>query len=272
MSVRVEFAVATAVRPDVLIVDEALSVGDAAFQRKSFRRIEEFLAEGTSLLFVSHGADAVRNLCDRAIWLDRGRVRLEGDAKSVTESYEKDLFSNAGVVARTVGASDHGFVDASVTSSIEVEYGDGLARIRDLEIRNSLGQQVNVLPIGETFTISYVVEFFADCIDTHFGLLLKTVDGITVYGTNTDNAGLRNRFGSGDAARVSYTLKNNLCPGVYYLNCGASHAGATGRAYLHRRVDAAALRVLHGRHDQTIAGLAYLGAAIDISVSESVLQ
>jgi lipopolysaccharide transport system ATP-binding protein len=98
------------------------------------------------------------------------------------------------------------------------------------------------------------------------------VDGITAYGTNTDSAGLRNKFAAGDIARVSFVLQNNLCPGVYYLNCGASRAGAEGRTYLHKRVDAVALRVVHGPHAQVVAGLANLGAAIDISVREAVPQ
>ena len=265
MSMRVAFAVATAVRPDILIVDEALSVGDAAFQRKSFRRIEEFIADGTSLLLVTHGTDQVRNICDRALWIEQGRLRLDGPAKSVTEAYEKALFAQTAPPAADPTRPAHGFIDSTVLgANIEVEYGDGLARIVGVELSNGLGEPVNALPIGEPFTVSYEVRFLAPCREAHFGMLIKTIDGVTVYGTNTDHEGLESSFGAGDVVKVSFALQNNLCPGIYYLNCGASHATPDGRAYLHRRVDVAALRVLPGRREEAIAGLAYLAGRIRI--------
>ena len=267
MNMRVAFAVATAVRPDILIVDEALSVGDAAFQRKSFRRIEEFIAGGTSLLLVSHGTDQVRNVCDRALWIEGGRVRLDGDAKTVTEAYEKSLFSLT--PAAEPDRALHAYLDqAMLASNVEVQYGDGLARIEAVTVTNGAGQPVNSLPIGEPFTVEYEVRFVSACEDAHFGMLLKTVDGIAVYGTNTDHAGLRSNFAAGDVVKVSFALQNNLCPGVYYLNCAASHGTPQGRAYLHRRVDVAAVRVLAGRRGETAAGLAYLGASVRIEQLE----
>ena len=86
MQMRLAFSVATAVRPDVLIVDEALSVGDVAFQRKCYRRIEAFRAEGTAVLFVSHDIEAVKRLCDQAIFLADGGVASVGPVKTVCDA------------------------------------------------------------------------------------------------------------------------------------------------------------------------------------------
>jgi lipopolysaccharide transport system ATP-binding protein len=92
MQVRLAFAVATAVRPDILIVDEALSVGDAAFQRKCFRRIESFLGAGTTLLFVSHDTETVKKLCSRALFIREGSIGCYDVAKAVCDEYETYLF------------------------------------------------------------------------------------------------------------------------------------------------------------------------------------
>ncbi|MEZ8177308.1 ABC transporter ATP-binding protein, partial [Vibrio sp. 1F292] len=94
MQVRLAFAVATAIRPDILIVDEALSVGDASFQRKCFRRIEEFQDKGTTLLFVTHDIESMKRICDKGLLLNNGKLAAFGDAKSVADQYEKELFNS----------------------------------------------------------------------------------------------------------------------------------------------------------------------------------
>jgi lipopolysaccharide transport system ATP-binding protein len=93
MQVRLAFSVATARRPDLLIVDEALSVGDAYFQHKSFGRIREFLDQGMTLLLVSHDLGAVRSICNRAVWLDKGRLRAQGDTRVVVDEYTAAVYS-----------------------------------------------------------------------------------------------------------------------------------------------------------------------------------
>ncbi len=92
MQIRLAFAMATAIRPDILIVDEALSVGDAHFQRKSFKRIQNFQREGTTLLFVSHDQSTVRALCDRVMWLENGKVAMFGETKKVVDSYAASVY------------------------------------------------------------------------------------------------------------------------------------------------------------------------------------
>jgi lipopolysaccharide transport system ATP-binding protein len=270
MTMRVAFAVATAARPDLLIVDEALSVGDAAFQRKSMRRIEEFLSEGTSLLFVSHGAESVRALCSRALWLDRGALVQDGPAKDVTEAYERSLFST--VVPRkepTAGAASY-FDEALATTSMEQQYGNGGARIVSVRFVDQSGRTVNTVRGGESFTLEFEVEFGVACRDVHFGMMLKTVEGISVYGTNSDRLDLANDFEAGQRVKVTFALRNHLCPGLYFLNCAASAPGTAGRDYLHRRVDVAILNVLGRRTEEVVAGLADLDARLSVQVLELV--
>ena len=90
MQARLGFAIATRVRPDILVVDEILSVGDYQFQQKCYKRMEEMLSNGTTLLYVSHDVKSVRKLCDHAIWLDKGDVRMSGLVKEVTDEYIKE--------------------------------------------------------------------------------------------------------------------------------------------------------------------------------------
>ena len=92
MAARLGFSIATVVRPDILIVDEVLSVGDYAFQQKCEKRMKGMLEGGTTLLFVSHSIDSVRSLCDHALWLDKGNVRLKGEVEEVCDAYMQDKF------------------------------------------------------------------------------------------------------------------------------------------------------------------------------------
>ena len=85
---RLAFSIATVVNPDILIVDEILAVGDAAFQEKSKKRMLELMGGGTTVLFVSHSLEQIREMCDRVLWLDHGRMRLCGDAQSVCDAYQ----------------------------------------------------------------------------------------------------------------------------------------------------------------------------------------
>ena len=90
MSARLGFAVATIVKPDILIVDEVLAVGDHAFQEKCKKRMEEMLKGGTTLLFVSHSAEQVKELCENVVWIDKGVVKMSGKATEVISFYEAD--------------------------------------------------------------------------------------------------------------------------------------------------------------------------------------
>jgi lipopolysaccharide transport system ATP-binding protein len=270
MQVRLAFSVATAVRPDILIVDEALAVGDAAFQRKCFQRIEMFRAAGTTLLFVSHDIGGVKKLCSRALFLKDGRLELFDSAKKVCDAYEKYLFGVPPQSAIERNDEMGSLTDHVLSAAaIEMTYGDASAQIDRFAIRDSRGDAVNVITERMPFSIHYDVRFGVDCEDIVFGMMIKTVDGVCVYSTNTErSAGIRS-FAAGDIAQVTFALENNLAPGTYYLNCGVSDATAEDRVFLHRRVDIAILRSA-GAADPVNYGLANLYARPDIAVSRGV--
>ncbi len=268
MQMRLAFAVATAVRPDILIVDEALAVGDAAFQRKCFQRIETFRAEGTTLLFVSHDVDTVKRLCGKAVFLDKGFMKMEGKAKDVCDAYEKHLFG--GQAKRPVSVDSEapkGHMDSSLSAaSIEKQYGDGGACIASVQIEIDSGDIVNVIPEGVKFYIAYTVAFSRKCRGVCFGMMIKTVEGVPVYGTNTTGWANQQDFDCGQMTSVRFALEGNLAPGTYYLNVGVYCASSEGQLCLHRRIDCLIFCV-NAVHNRITLGSANLFATPDIQTA-----
>ena len=265
MQVRLAFAVSTATRPDVLIVDEALSVGDAAFQRKCFRRIQEYKEAGTTLLFVSHDTETVKKICDRAIFVNGGIISKIGKARSVCDAYERLLFG----VAVNTNESKNEIVpiyDANLVSkSVEVQYGSRGAEITNVSILDAEGAVTNIIPEGHPISVNYDVEFneSADCVN--FGMMVKSVDGVCVYATNA-NANIQNSkksFQSGESALVRFSLQGNLVPGTYYLNVGVTKEGIEKEEMLHRRVDVLIFRVVSA-HPYSSNGFANLFGNVEV--------
>lgn len=261
MYVRLAFAVATATRPEILIVDEALSVGDAAFQRKCFRRIEDYRADGTTLLFVSHSIESVKRLCDRAIHLHGGKLQAIGSAKEVCDQYEQMLFGGKPLTTGA-GAPEpiqlSGRLDPALNASgIERQYGDGGARIVEVGLRDQAGNLVNVLPEGAPFSVRYRVEFDSDTLGVEFGMMIKNAEGACLYATNTTKWQQRRDFHRGTVAMVDFALQGNLVPGIYYLNVGVTHCIAENSVFLHRRIDCQVFQI-SAQHWRFVAGFANL--------------
>ncbi|MGC5704161.1 ABC transporter ATP-binding protein [Pseudomonas sp. NFXW11] len=251
MMVRLAFAVAINVEPDILIVDEALAVGDAAFQRKCMRKINELSDSGVTLLFVSHDIETVRKICSRAIYFNRGVMLGIGSAKDICIEYERDLFGAAkGVDASSANdvdkgePSECGALDPELLSVSEKVYGDGRAQIFDIEITNEYKQRVNVLESGIDVFISYRARFLEASEFPVFGMMLTNREGVCVFGTNTQGQILSaRRYSAGDELVVKFHLTNNLGPGIYYLTCGIhSGEGDEGLIYLQRRMDVLMLK------------------------------
>lgn len=176
MQMRVAFSVATAFRPEILIVDEALSVGDAYFQHKCFKRIREFRELGTSLLIVSHDAGAVQSLCDRAILLDGGKLIKDGDPVVVMDLY------NALIAERensTLTLADHASGREQVVS------GTGEAYVESIALLNDHGEPVEFVDVGELVTLRIRVTARQDIPRLVLGYLIKDRLGQPVFGTNT---------------------------------------------------------------------------------------
>jgi lipopolysaccharide transport system ATP-binding protein len=270
MQVRVAFAAATAHRPDILVVDEALAVGDAAFQRRCFQRIEAMRASGTTLLFVSHDIETVKKLCDRAVLLDRRGPPRIGAARAICDEYERLLFGGsrrataaAGTVLPAPGAHAAHF-DPGLAATCEKRYGDGRADIEDCWLADEQGRRVNVIEAGTPFRWCFRVRFNAGVERPVYAMMLKTVEGVALYGVDTlAQRPARRVRQAGEEVEVCFALESPLAPGHYYLNCGVREDGADGDEFLCRRVDAAILRVAGSAATTAVVGLVELKARVD---------
>lgn len=176
MQMRLAFSVATAVRPDILIVDEALSVGDAYFQHKSFDRIREFRKQGTTLLIVSHDKQAIQSICDRAILLSAGKVAMEGEPEAVMDYYNAMLADRKNQMTQQVALRRGGVRTVS---------GTGEAVVTDLALLDDEGKMLEWVDVGQNVILRAKVETkeFIKCLV--FGYGLRDKYGQVVYGTNT---------------------------------------------------------------------------------------
>ncbi|MFA0113355.1 ABC transporter ATP-binding protein [Vibrio sp. 10N.261.46.E11] len=262
MQVRLAFAVATAIRPDILIVDEALSVGDASFQRKCFRRIEEFQSKGTTLLFVTHDIESMKKICDKGLLLNKGKLSGFGDAKSIAEQYEKELFN---IVHDTDTVEDTETVkeaetiekvDPELISNCEIQYGDKRAEIKSLWLENINNKKTNVFDSKSNMKLKYKVEFHEDVENIIFSFLIKTKDGITLLGVDTSDCKVEHqKYKKGDIIEVEFDLKNTFYPDTYYINVGLRDDSEDSPTFLHRRVDALIFRIVNDEDTYVKSGL-----------------
>lgn len=260
MQVRLAFAVSTAVRPDVLIVDEALSVGDVAFQRKCFRRIEDYQSAGMTLVFVSHDIEVVKKICKSALFINNGKLEAAGDAKTVCDAYERKILDkNNGIKAGV--ENNKSFMDSSLmNSAIELHYGNGNAEISEVFISDGVLNSINVVSEGDLFFVNYKINFKKLCRGVNFGMMIKSVDGVCVYGSYIEAGSNRDCFNEGEVVVVKFQLKGNLMPGNYYLNVGVTQKINDDVVVMHRRVDVMIFRVI-GSDSGNSMGLANLFAA-----------
>lgn len=277
MVVRLAFAVAINVAPEILIVDEALAVGDAAFQRKCMRKINELSDAGVTLLFVSHDMETVKKICSEALYLVRGYAIEFGAAKQVCISYERDLFGASREVESTqtealVDSAEMGLavLDQVLLQTNEKTYGDGRAQIIDVAITNQHQQRTNILVPNAPYVFSYRVTFSAPVALPVFGIMITNREGVCIFGANTQNHPVSRRsFAEGDEVRIEFHLTNHLGPGIFYLTCGVHTPDhSDGLIYLQRRMDVLIFKV-GSDHDTLIGGVANLNPRIE--VAEKVL-
>jgi lipopolysaccharide transport system ATP-binding protein len=176
MQMRLAFSVATVRRPDVLIVDEALSVGDAYFQHKSFERIREFRKHGTTLLIVSHDRAAMQSICDRAILLDAGRLAMQGTPEEVMDYYNALIAERENSTVEQVRTAE---------GRVQTTSGTGLARVLEVALENEHGQAMEVMNVGVPATLRVRVAVHADLPRLVLGYMIKDRLGQQMFGTNT---------------------------------------------------------------------------------------
>ena len=273
MYVRLAFSVATNVDPDILVVDEALAVGDEAFQRKCFARIEQIKDRGGTILFVSHSPQSIIQLCDRAILLDGGEKIMEGSPKIVVSHYQR-LLNLSGEEAEAArekiksldgwasidrDAKDHAvpsrppahaeeiedaWFDPSLVSSSSVEYDAEDVRISNVRIMDQQGQVVNNLVLNQPYRFVYDVDFSAHLVAANFAMFVKTIHGVEIAGQHAFPFNQGMQVEAGDKVEISLPFVCSFLPGTYSCNCGVFIRQKGTFKILHRILDVILFRVL----------------------------
>ena len=218
MQMRLAFSVATAERPDVLIVDEALSVGDAYFQHKSFDRIRAYREQGTTLLLVSHDKSAIQALCDRAILLNQGMLAMEGEPESVMDYYNAMLADreNHNVEQREQG-----------DGKTQTVSGTGDVTITSVELLNAEEQPIEVGAVGEPVQLRVSARCVKAVDDLVVGYMIKDRLGQPVFGTNTfHHKEVAKNLDQAEEITVDFCFELNLGEGSYSMTV-ALHADDT---------------------------------------------
>lgn len=221
MYVRLAFAVAINVKPDILIVDEALSVGDTLFQAKCFAKFNEFQKNGVTILFVTHSLDLITRYCNRAILLDHGKLMRQGNPKEVVDAYNRLL-----VKSSMTGKPVHESFDRRKESSGESKesrYGVGKSVIEDTGIYDPAGKSVHTLAQGNEYEFRFTVLFSEAVQGPIFAYTVKDVKGFDITGTNTLYKEVDTGHAqAGDRYIVSFRQKIMLAAGGYLLSFGCA--------------------------------------------------
>ena len=253
MQVRLAFSVATMKRPDILIVDEALSVGDAYFQHKSFGRIKEFQKEGTTLLLVSHDKAAIQAVCDRAILLDKGSVIKEGEPEEIMDYYNAMI-------------SDNGAINQEETEEGHVMTFSGTkeAVIKNIVMLNKDGIRAEIFHIGENCKIVIEAEVREDIPSLVCGFSIKDRLGQTCYGTNSMlKKYILEDVKKGKEYKFIFELPLNIGEGNYSIQV-ALHKSKTHVDGNYQWIDLAKVFQVININDQEFVGNVYLPCCCNI--------
>ena len=293
MFARLAFACAINVDPDILIVDEALSVGDVAFQLKCFKRFEQFKNKGKTILFVTHNvSDVIRN-CTRAIILNDGKKVYDGDVKGGVEKYKKiitksceddenqsdnidnkindiDIIQNNNIDIKNRNSKLNGKINENdwknnydINPSI-IEYGNGKADLVDFGIFDLDGNILTSIENDKEIIVKTKIVFNEKIIDPIFTLTIKDFKGLDITGTNSMNEGIvSGTFEKGDIAVAQFKQKFSLAPNKYTLSFSCTHINGNGELeVLSRKYDALIIEISSNKN---CVGLLRLDSQITIS-------
>lgn len=256
MFVRLAFAVAINIDPEILIVDEALSVGDVFFQAKCYHKFEEFKKQGKTILFVTHDLSSVSKYCDRVILLNKGVKLDEGSPKEMVDLYKQLLVGQEPVKQKTDGGED--LAKAAVASISHehflpnpntLEYGDKQAEIVDFAIKDDKGMFTNTIEKGSTFQILMKVRFNEQIQEPIMAYTFKNIRGTELTGTNTlfEKAEVPEPA-PGGCCTVTFTQKMDLQGGEYLLSFGCTGYKDGEFKVFHRLYDACNITVISAKN------------------------
>lgn len=301
MRARLSFAVSVNINPDILIVDEILSVGDDLFRRKSFAKIEEFFQAKKTILFVSHSAGNINQLCSRAIMLDHGKIVLHGTPKFVTMNYLKFLFSNPHERKAlleefsTIRESDvigHEPREASQTTDLQTEFTttrpDGPEeqpflipnfipkstvftynadlKVHDLKIETLDGEHVNALVQHQEYIFSFVADFNEEQTGINYSILFKTEQGVPLSWKifPGKNKYLDTTVRKGEKIKVRWKFNCLFMPGTYFINIGIRSHRDLNEILLFKGADVHVFKII-GEGQKDLGGVFDAGIAFSLS-------
>lgn len=287
MIVRLAFAVQAMIDPDILIVDEALAVGDERFQRKCFARLDELKAKGTSILFVSHSGPQVVEFCDRAILMERGERICTATPMEVIRAYQKLIYAPAdeqprlleefrclgtdkavvetqAVSIQPVSNTDEQSFDAGMVPDSTTVYPEQGARIDSFEVFDKQGRRCNVLQAGADYDI-VVSGVLKEAVSRVFiAVHIRSVSGVVITGQRFPEEGKYFELESGEQSfRITFSFKMVMLPGVYFVGGGVWSESEPSCS--HRILDALMFRLVS---DQGARSFGYM----DASTNEPVLE
>ncbi|SDR87588.1 lipopolysaccharide transport system ATP-binding protein [Pseudomonas sp. Z003-0.4C(8344-21)] len=264
MQMRLAFSVATARRPDILIVDEALSVGDAYFQHKSFERIRSFRKAGTTLLIVSHDRSAIQSICDTAILLEHGRLAMRGKPEEVMDYYNAMLAQREGQIVRQ---------EMLANGQVQTISGTGEAGILSVRLLDAQGRSLEVAEVGQPVVLEVQTEIREDIERLILGFMIKDRLGQAIYGINThrlDKAVTDLRAGERVTFRFAFDMR--LGKGNYSVALSLSRLDSHLDRNFEWRDYGLIFHVINNRQEDFV-GCSWLQAQTDITrSSENLVQ
>ena len=304
MQVRLAFSVATALRPEILIVDEALSVGDIYFQQKCFERIIGFREEGTTIIFVTHDLASLYRLCTRALYLDHGSLRMDDRPKSVIDLYQATMVAaaprrvpglkvaerpgDAGRIAAggsdAEGAADNSPLQGDEPASGSASGAPGAAaglrletgsysspgvEVRTVCLRAENGEESTVFVSTQSMAIEVLVHFAIELADPHVGFQIRDHRGQALFMTTTYGLGASiGRVGAGERRCVRFELKPMLTPAQYTVTVGVANGARLDGSFEQSHVrhqDVAAFWVVDPVDAKRWAGITNLDPGVSIA-------
>lgn len=239
MAVRLAFAVQALSDPDILVVDEALAVGDIKFQAKCFERLRQLKNRGTSILLVTHSSEQIVNHCTHAILIENGKIHQTGKPMHVMNAYHELVFGkDAGLISNdsiapqealsktnafSLNLKSEAFSTHSGYNPHEFRWGDGKAKILDYVLTDGLANFPESIETGCALTLRLAIRFIQNVNEPILGVTIKTHEGVTVYGTNTDmqiNTGFSSAGIAGQVVVVEASFICHLAPGHYFFSIG----------------------------------------------------
>lgn len=259
MFVRLAFAVAINIDPEILIVDEALSVGDVFFQAKCYKKFEDFKKQGKTILFVSHDLGSISKYCDRVVLLNKGVKLAEGEPKAMVDLYKKVLVNQLDdgqqetekqEESKAVEIKAQSVWKNSLTLNPNLlEYGDGQATIIDYAIADNHGNITNAIEKGKTFQVKLRVRFQNIIQDPIFAFTIKNIQGTEITGTNTMyekvNIDVEHE---GEIKEITFEQEMNLQGGEYLLSLGCTGYAQNDFTVYHRLYDVCNITVISDKN------------------------